>query len=179
MVTVQFNFKTIIEAQEFLEGLSGRQPEATPSPKGPMVPDGPSKSFVVSEPKAVVLNPEAKAVIETVAASPLPPFVERATNPTATEVKELLGKKKRGPKPKAGYAAAPAQVFDGLHGTGLPDVIYGIEDCHNALSSLFDVKGREVAKSVLTEFKVDRVAYLKPEQFAAFIERCKTASQPE
>lgn len=150
MVTVQFNFNTIIEAQEFLEGLSGRQPEAPPSPKGPTVPDGPSKSFVVSEPKAVVLNPEAKAFIETVAASPLPPFVEPAE------------KKKRGPKPKAE-----------------PVKEYGIEDCRTALSNLFDVKGREVAKSVLTEFKVDRVTYLKPEQYRDFIIRCESTGQPE
>lgn len=158
MVTVQFNFKTILEAQEFLEGLSGRQPEAPPSPKGPMVPGGPSKDSAtvahsappISEPQAVVLNPKAKVFIETITASPLPPFVEPAE------------KKKRGPKPKAE-----------------PVKEYGIEDCRNALSSLFDVKGHEVAKSVLTEFKVDRVAYLKPEQFAAFIERCKTAGQPE
>lgn len=126
MVTVQFNFKTILEAQEFLAGLSGGQQVSGPVSSPVSVPDSLFKD------SATVAHP-----------------------------------------------AAPALVTAGLQGTGLPDVIYSIEDCRTALSNLFDVKGREVAKSVLTEFKVDRVTYLKPEQFAAFIGRCEAAGKPE
>lgn len=142
MVTVQFNFKTIIEAQEFLGGL-------TTTVSGParlpvkLAPDMPSKDSIPIAGGPIYFDQK-------------PDFSVPISEQPAPE------KKKRGPKPKAELVKE-----------------YGIEDCRNALRNLFDVKGREVAKSVLTEFKVDRVTYLKPEQFAAFIERCKTASQPE
>jgi len=84
MITVQFNFKTILEAQEFLEGLSGRQLEANPSPKVPLVPEMPSKH---SEPETVV------TVAHPVPSVDKPVFV--GIDFAAPE------KKKRGPKPKA------------------------------------------------------------------------------
>lgn len=90
-------------------------------------------------------------------------LVERATNPTATEVKEPLEKKKRGPKPKAKE----------------PEKVYGIEDCRTALSGLFDAKGRDAAKAALAEFKVARIGELKPDQYRGFIVTCETSGQPE
>lgn len=93
-------------------------------------------------------------------------LVERATNPTATEVQELLGKKKRGPKPKA----APELV---------KEKEYGTEDCRAALSGLFDIKGRDTAKAALAEFKVARIGELKADQYRGFIVLCETLSQPE
>lgn len=115
MVTVQFNFKTIIEAQEFLAELNS----------------------TISGPNPVQIQ--------------LTPV-------------ESPEKKKRGPKPKT----EPVKEKE-----------YGIEDCRTALSNLFDAKGREVAKSVLTEFKVARIGELKAEQYAAFVERCEAAGKPE
>lgn len=149
MVTVQFNFKTIIEAQEFLAGMTqqtGRQPE---QPKFSHPTEAVSGRTQATAEELTLMKTkieEANAALDVV----------------------VEAKKKRGPKPKAEVAAEKALAKE-----------YGIEDCRNALSSLFDEKGREVAKSVLSEFKVDRVTYLKPEQYRDFIIRCESASKPE
>lgn len=161
MVTVQFNFKTIIEAQEFLAGYMNK-------PAGAGYPLAPE--FSVPAPQAVVLNPEAVVLKPKTTVTVTAGEDEFAGMPVdadgfiQTTAEPKAEKKKRGPKPKT----EPVKEKE-----------YGIEDCRTALSNLFDAKGREVAKSVLTEFKVARIGELKAEQYAAFVERCEATGKPE
>ena len=60
-----------------------------------------------------------------------------------------------------------------------PETVYGLEDCRNALSNLFDIKGRDAAKAALAEFKVARIGELKADQYRSFIVLCETRGQPE
>lgn len=56
---------------------------------------------------------------------------------------------------------------------------YGLEDCRNALSELFDAKGRDVAKAALAEFKAAKVGDLIEAEYADFISLCVTRGTPE
>ena len=77
-----------------------------------------------------------------------------------TETATAPAPKKRGPKPKAE-----------------PTKEYTIDDCRDALSALFDKKGRDAAKRVLTEFKVARIGELTAPDYGMFILTCAAASK--
>jgi len=66
--------------------------------------------------------------------------------------------KKHGPKPKAEVAAEIKS--------------YTIDDCRDALSQLFDKRGRDAAKCALEAFKVARIGELTAPVYAQFIETC-------
>ena len=147
-----FDFKTVEEAQDHLAWLLKKP--------GPNL----TATEVVDRTK------------EKLQDAPRPPVPVKDIEATI----EILEKKKRGPKPKAGRNFSDVQILAAKQAAEKAVAKeYGIEDCRTALSGLFDVKGRDAAKAALAEFKVARIGELKADQYRGFIVLCETLSQPE
>lgn len=166
MVTVSFEFKTILDAREFLDRVDGPATVVWNGPHGE-----------VPKPGEVVWN----GVHEISKVDEAPAIL---TEP-----------KKRGPKPKTkpDYKVLPQEVSgtrliaDAIKDPVIekiekPGALTTIEDCRTALSDLFSAKGRDAAKDVLARFKnadgfpLKAVSELQVTDYGKFIAACKAAT---
>lgn len=98
-------------------------------------------------------RPKASGIL---GAGPFPPIVEQV---------EPAPKKSRAKKEKPVEPLAP----EAIEAAPAPTVTQ--KDVEAALDRLFDDKGIEVTRAVLSRFGVNRGRDLKPEQYAAFVQK--------